>query len=292
MRMEKQKNFMDWDKPGLAVITGASSGIGLEFASRLAEQGFNLLLVARRKERLEQLSRELNLKCGVTVEVYAADLTKMDEIRQLTCHLGEINEIDILINNAGFASLGLFSEADIKKLLDMQMVHNTAPILLTRAVLPAMVKRDRGVIIFTASVAAFTALPVNGLYTPTKAFLVGLAECLAIETYRTNIRVQALCPGLTRTEFHDVAGLHNINDHVPKKMWQTTGQVVRASLSGARKRKSVVIPGILNRILAKWIHRSPQAKMKTQQDQLKREQTIDAGNSTELPLSKDRKPDI
>ncbi len=229
--MAKIHNFMGWDKPGLAVITGAASGMGSEFATQLTQQGFNLMLVDRQQESLEQVASELISKYQVTVETNVTDLANMEQINQLADHLRATDEINVLINNAGFGLVGSFAELDVNAHLNMQMVHNTTPIILTRAILPKMIEQNRGVITFTASTAAMNRSPYSSLYTPTKAFLVGFAECLALELLKTNVRVQALCPGFTHTAFHANRELHELKSSIPKGMWQTPDQVVKASLA-------------------------------------------------------------
>ena len=190
--MAKIHNFMGWDKPGLAVITGAASGMGSEFATQLTQQGFNLMLVDRQRRSLEQVASELISKYQVTVETNVTDLANMEQINQLADHLRATDEINVLINNAGFGLVGSFAELDVNAHLNMQMVHNTTPIILTRAILPKMIEQNRGVIIFTASTAAMNPSPYSSLYTPTKALLVGFAECLALELLKTNVQVQGI----------------------------------------------------------------------------------------------------
>jgi short-subunit dehydrogenase len=242
-------NFMTWNNPGVALITGASSGIGAEFAKQLAAQGFNLILVARRRELLEKLASTLHSQHGITAEVIAADLSKRTDVEMFARKISTIDKLDILVNNAGFARMSPFAETDLQSQLDMIEVHNAAPTIFTRYVLPGMLKRNRGVIIFTSSMSAFLASPDFALYTATKAFLVGFAEVLKLELRDTNIRVQALTPGFTHTEFHDAPDLHEIKSSVPEFLFGSITNVVKESLKGARKRKVVVVPGLINRVV-------------------------------------------
>ena len=245
---------MKWEHVGCAIITGASSGIGAEFATRLAQQGFNLLLIARRKDRLHDLASKLKSTNGIEADILVADLASIEGITQVCASIQNYPDIDVLINNAGFGTVGLFHELDLNSQIQMQFVHNTAPFILTKAILPLMITRNRGVLIYTSSLGALVPTPANGLYPSTKAFLISFAENLAIELHKTEIRVQALCPGFTHTEFHDKGEAQLAKTSIPAKMWQNPDQVVTESLIGAYKRKKIVIPGRNNRFL---IHAIP-----------------------------------
>jgi len=244
-----QSNFMGWDNPGTAIVTGASSGIGAEFARQLAADGFSLVLVARRSELLENLAASLRSQYGVAAEVLAADLSKREGMGLVARRIDGIDRLDVLVNNAGFGTIGIYAETDMQAQLDMIEVHSVAPALLARHALPGMLKRDRGVIIFTSSLATFMPIPNGGLYTATKAFLVGLAEVLHMELHGTGVRVQALCPGFTHTEFHDGQELRKWKSTLPGFYFGSVEKVVRDSLRGARRRRVVVIPRFLNRLI-------------------------------------------
>ena len=273
--MSSQSNFMRWESPGWAVITGASSGIGEEFARQLAAQGFSLLLVARRKDRLEALAKSLRGRRGVLAEAFPTDLSQREEIARLGARLQTLENLDVLINNAGFGTVGPFFEADLESQLSMLNVHNAAPTILARIALPKMIQRNRGVIIFTASLSAFVPSPGGGLYTPTKAFLAGLAKTLSLELNHTNVRVQALCPGYTKTEFHEDPAYDGLKAFLPKYAWGTSQRVVQASLRGAFKRKQIVIPGLLNRLTLNLIPKSVMLKSYTKKrwDNVQRHQS-------------------
>ena len=154
-KMNNQKNFMNWDSPGIALITGASSGIGAAYAHSLSAQGFETILLARRKENLEKLALQLTEKTSKKSEILVADLTILDDIIRVSEKIQLINNIDVLINNAGFGTRGYFENIPVSSHKDMLFVHNLAPIYFCRAVLPSMIKRNRGVIINVSSVAAF-----------------------------------------------------------------------------------------------------------------------------------------
>jgi short-subunit dehydrogenase len=251
--MKSNANFMNWETPGWAIITGASSGIGEEFARQLGAQGFSLLLIARRKDRLEALAETMRRDFGAAAEIISADLNRAEDIAVVRERLMRLESPDILVNNAGFGTIGPFWETDIEGQTAMLRVHNEAPVRLTHALLPTMIRRNRGVVILTSSMSAFVPSPGSGLYIPTKAFLVGLARVWALELKGTDVRVQALCPGYTRTGFHDDPAYDGLKSFLPGYTWGTSAAVVRASLRGARRNKPVVVPGFANRAALKFV---------------------------------------
>src|ERR1700740_1314820 len=190
-----------------ALVTGASAGIGVALARELAAGGTNLVLTARRKERLEQLAQELAAAQKVRVEVFAADLAQAEAPQQIFAFtlMKQIN-VDLLINNAGFGAYGEFATVDTQRLLDMVQVNCSAVVHLTHLYLPQMLKQRRGDILIVASTASFQAVPYISTYAATKAFDLLFAEGLAEEVKPHGIRVCALCPGSTESEFHEVAG--------------------------------------------------------------------------------------
>jgi len=230
-----------------ALITGASAGLGLEFARQLAATGADLILVARRLERLEKLARELNQEFGVQVEVLSADLTREEDRQKVAQKIKETPDLDLLINNAGFGGKSKFHEDQQGEAEDMIKVHVLTPVVLTRAALSGMLKNRRGAIINLASIAAFS--PLSGaMYSSTKAFLVMFSENLQAELHDTGIKIQALCPGLTHTEFHEVAGINK--EAIPGILWMTADRVVRISLKALNRNKAIIIPGRRNKLLA------------------------------------------
>jgi short-subunit dehydrogenase len=251
--MRSHGNFMGWEAPGWAVITGASSGIGEEYARRLGDQGFSLLLSARRGDRLDALAESLRRTNGTATEVLTADLGRMEDIRLLADRVRSLENIDILVNNAGFATVGPFSKADLEVQMSMLNVQTVAPVILTRTALPNMIRRNRGLVILTSSLSAFMPAPGSGVYIPAKAFLTAFAGILAPELKPAGIRVQVLCPGYTRTEFHKDAAYDSLKTFLPRWVWGTSRRVVEESLRGARKGKTIVIPGLLNRLTVKLI---------------------------------------
>jgi len=228
---------------GLALVTGASSGIGAVYAARLAAQGYDLLLVARRKDRLEELARALEKQHAICAEAFAADLAKDEGLRSVEDRIAAAENLTMLINNAGFGIRGLFQDSDRERQDEMHRLHIIATMRLTHAALKGMLARGRGTIVNVSSVAAFSQSPWNTTYSATKAWMNSFTEALAVEleTCRAPIRVQALCPGFTYTEFHDVMGVDR--KIVPASWWMSAEAVVDASLRGLARGKLIVIPG-------------------------------------------------
>jgi short-subunit dehydrogenase len=226
-----------------ALVTGASAGIGMELARQLAAGATNLVLTARRRDRLEQLAAELAGKYGVKVEICVADLAKpsapnevfnFTEMKRLT--------IDLLVNNAGFGVYGEFHKAQVARQIEMVQVNISAVVHLTHLYLAPMVARRSGDILIVASTAAFQAVPYITVYAATKAFDLLFAEGLAEEVARYGVRVCALCPGTTNTEFQQVAGQ-------PERLFrvaETAEKVARVGLRALERGKSCVISGAMN----------------------------------------------
>jgi short-subunit dehydrogenase len=229
-----------------ALITGASSGLGAEYARRLAAAGTDLILTARRRDRLEELARELRDRHGVAVEVIEADLAQDDGIGLVERRIAEDPALDLLVNNAGFGGRGGFVRGEIGDHMNMVRVHVDATVRLTRAALPGMIARGRGGIINVASVAAFS--PFSGaMYSGTKSFLAMFSGNLQTELRGKGVFVQALCPGMTHTEFHEVADIDKAI--VPKLFWMTAGEVVRISLRRLGH-GAICVPGWKNKVVA------------------------------------------
>ncbi|RJP66271.1 MAG: SDR family oxidoreductase [Candidatus Abyssobacteria bacterium SURF_17] len=241
---------MNSKEDGAALITGASSGIGAAYARALAAQGKNLILVARRKERLAILAEELHRNHAVVAEVLVADLTKSADIERVEKRIREIEFLDMLINNAGFGTFGNFSEIDIAGQMDMIHVHIVASVRLCWAALPGMIARGNGVIINVSSMGAFIPMQGNVTYGATKAFLITFSEALQRELMGTGVRIQALCPGFTRTEFHDTSEYEKLDRSlIPRFMWTSADDIVAASLRSLKTGKVTYIPGLRNRLL-------------------------------------------
>ena len=210
-----------------ALITGASAGLGEEYARQLAAAGTDLILVARRLDRLEELARDLKSKHGVAVDVIPADLSTSEGMAKVESRIAASPTLDLLVNNAGYGGKTGFVKGGTDDHLDMVRVHVEATVRLTKAALPGMIDRGRGAVINVASVAAFS--PFSGaMYSGTKSFLVMFSQNLGAELRSKGVAVQALCPGMTHTDFHEVAGIDK--SVVPKPFWMTAEAVVRISL--------------------------------------------------------------
>ena len=226
----------------IALVTGASAGLGEEFARQLSATGARLVLVARRKERLDELAAELGNARAVEL-----DLSEPDAAERLMADLAAHGEhVDLLVNNAGFGLGGLFKDHDPKRL--RQMVDLNCGVLteLCRAVAPGMVERGRGGILNVASTAAFQAGPGMAVYFATKAFVLSLTEALHEELRKHGIRVSALCPGPTATEFGEVAGFGKAGAF--DKLGAKPADVVRAGLEGLQANRAIVVPGLVNKV--------------------------------------------
>lgn len=233
-----------------ALITGASSGIGEAFASALALEGYDLILVARRKEKLAEIATRLEGLFGVCAAILRADLSVEDDIKRVErCIQG--TGIDLLVNNAGFGNPGRFAEADIGMNLAQISVHIVATARLIHAALPKMIEHGSGAIINVASIGAFFPEPGEATYCATKAYLSNFSQALHTEVEPAGIKVQALCPGFTQTEFHDqpVYGPYNVRSSIPNWFWMSPDEVVEQSLRALETNQAVCIPGLPNRLL-------------------------------------------
>jgi len=246
-------------KKPIAAITGASAGLGAVFARKLAEQGYDLLLIARRRDRLEELSAELSRAHGVAAEPMTADLARLEDIDAVAARLANEPRLTLLINNAGFGTKGRFWEAPLDEQAAMHRVHIDATMRLSRAALAAMVPRDEGAVINVASVAGFLRSAANVSYCATKAWINAFTEGLYLELagLGSRVTVQALCPGFTHTDFHDVMGLSP--SEIPGWLWLTADDVVGASLAALPSRKLYVVPGWKYKILVAVATKLPEA---------------------------------
>ncbi len=237
--------------PLTALITGASSGIGEAYARKLASIGHNVVLVARRETRLQSLASEFRQQYGVTAEALAADLSTEAGIARVEKRIVEGGDIDFLVNNAGYAVFGNFAEVPIERMLEMINCHTLAAVRFCRAALPGMITRNRGAIVNVSSIGAFAPRPKDSTYVAVKAYLAIFSESLAIELRDTSIRIQALCPGFTHTEFHDSPQYthSNVKERIPSWLWMNTGEVIAASLRALGENVVVCIPGIQNQII-------------------------------------------
>ncbi|MBZ5623241.1 MAG: SDR family oxidoreductase [Acidobacteriia bacterium] len=238
---------MNNTKP-LALVTGASSGIGETFARRLARDGYGLILVARRRDRLDALARELG-----GAESLAADLTSEADLKLVEERIATARNLELLVNNAGFGTKGRFFDIPVDSQDRMHRLHVMATLRLTHAALGGMVARGKGGVINVSSVAGFGQSPGNVSYCATKAWINSFTEGLHVELKRAGspVKVQALCPGFTLSEFHDVVRMDRKS--IPARLWMRAEDVVDASLDGLARGKLFVVPGPIYVLAVKLI---------------------------------------
>jgi len=230
---------------GRAMVTGASSGIGAAYARRLAQGGYDLTLVARREARLQALAEELSQTYAVRVDYVVADLSEPGGLGRVEARVATTEGLTMLVNNAGFGLLGEFAESGVEMQEAMIRVHVLATVRLTRAALSGMLTHGRGGIVNVSSVAAFYPMSGSVTYGATKSYLNAFTEALQQELRGTGVRVQALCPGFTRTEFQDKAHVPSLA--VPGFLWMTPEAVVEQSLRDLNVGKVISVPGCLYR---------------------------------------------
>jgi short-subunit dehydrogenase len=230
---------------GTALVTGASSGIGEVFARRLAARGYSVVLVARRRARLENIAAQL----GGGARILTADLTVDDDLARVESFIASEPRFTLLVNNAGFGVVGRFHQASLDDLVRMHKLHVIAILRLTHAAIRRMIPANEGAVINVSSVAGFTASPGGVGYSATKHWINTFSEGLYMDlkTRRSAVRVQALCPGFTLSEFHDVMPMDR--SRIPKTWWTTADEVVDASLEGLERAKLFVVPGWRYRLL-------------------------------------------
>jgi short-subunit dehydrogenase len=246
------------DPAATALVTGASSGIGAEFARQLAEQGYGVTLVARRESRLHALASELQLRHLVRVEVIPCDLTEPGARAALPGRLADAAlRPDVLVNAAGFATGGPLRDTPLADELDQVRLLCEAPVDLTRRFLPGMVERGAGAVITVASTAAMQPLPHSAGYAAAKAHALAFTEAVHAEVRRHGVHVTALCPPPVHTELFEKAD-HPV-ERVPRFAWLQPEEVVRIGLDGARRNKRVVVPKALARIQALVSRHAPHA---------------------------------
>lgn len=245
----------------LALVTGASAGIGAEFARQLAARGYDLALTARRRDRLVELAGELEKSAGAASLIIEADLAETDACTAIVAAIdGAEREVDLLVNNAGYGVAGYFNARPWAVHADFLRVMVSAPAELIYRVLPSMQEKNAGEIINVASLAGLVpGSSGHTLYAAAKGFLVRFSESLAMENHGSGIRVQALCPGFTYSEFHDVVGTRDIVSQMPDYMWMKAADVVRYSLDQLEKPGApvVAVPGRANRLIAALSRKLP-----------------------------------
>ncbi|GAB3090275.1 SDR family NAD(P)-dependent oxidoreductase [Lysobacter terrae] len=227
---------------GTALITGASSGIGALYAERLARAGYDLILVARRADKLRELAKELTNRTGRSIETIAADLTRPADLAQVEDVLRTDASITLLVNNAGIGATAPLLQSDVGEMERMLTLNVNAPMRLAYAVAPAFVARGTGTIINIASVVAIAPELLNGVYGGSKAFLLAFSQSLQHELADKGVRVQAVLPGATATDFWDAAGTPIA--HLPEQIVMSAADMVDAALAGLAQGESVTIPAL------------------------------------------------
>jgi short-subunit dehydrogenase len=239
-----------------ALVTGASAGIGREFAVQLAARGTDLVLVARDAARLDTLAGELRVRTGIAVDCLAADLLDPAQLESVAARLGATDDpVDLLVNNAGMGTFGHFADLDAQRELDEVRLNVVALVRLTHAALAAMEARGGGAVVNVSSIAGYQPAPDSATYGASKAFVTNFTHAVHEEARRKGVHVMALCPGYTHTEFHERAGLGV--SHLPEVLWQSADAVVRIALRDLDRRRSVSIPGALNKTAASLATVSP-----------------------------------
>ena len=238
----------------IAVITGASSGIGRDFAELYARDGHDLILVARRRDALESLGRSLHDRYGVVCDAFPADLARRLDREHLAARLRSIDDrVVALVNNAGIGTHGYFHETDLERELEIIELNIAALTHLTKLVVPGMLARRHGRIVNVSSLAAFQPGPLMAVYYASKAYVQSFSEALAEEVAGTGVTVTALCPGPTTTEFHDRAGIHpDAPAGGPQTM--TSREVAEAGYRAANDGKRVIVTGLRNKVVV-WANR-------------------------------------
>lgn len=240
-----------------AVITGATSGIGTAYAKRFAGEGYDLIITGRRREKIEAFAEKIREEFHVDVEVILAELSEKEEIRKVIEAMRE-KQVEILVNNAGFGANSLFYECDLETAEQLANVSVIAPMELIRAVLPDMVKRRSGTIINISSESVYMIVPKNSVYSGSKAFLKSFTEGLHVDLIGTGVRVQAVCPGLTHTDFHEKMGMEKSRQtNKGIVSWMSPDEVVSCSLKDLQKGKVICIPGLHTKLMTHMLSLFP-----------------------------------
>ncbi|MGX1102669.1 MULTISPECIES: SDR family NAD(P)-dependent oxidoreductase [Bradyrhizobium] len=227
---------------GTALVTGASSGIGALYADRLARRGYDLILVARNRERLDGLAKRLVAETGRSIEIVAADLSKRGDVSRIESILRSNTGISVLVNNAGVGATAPLLASDVDKMSDLIALNVDALMRLTYAAVPGFVARGGGTIVNIASVVGVAPEMLNGVYGGSKAFVLALTQSLQHELKDKNIRVQAVLPGATATEFWDVAGTPV--EHLPGEIVMKAEDMVDAALAGLDQGEVITVPSL------------------------------------------------
>ena len=228
----------------LALITGASSGIGREFAIALAKSGYDIIAVARRRDLLESLASELQV-FGAHTKVVVADLSTRVDVQSV---ITAASDADFLVLNAGVTLAARVGSTSSDEISRFNMLLATGVVEVCEAIVPKMMERKMGSVVIVSSIAAFTPMPKSALYAAAKSYVTSYGRSLNLEVRKSGVRVCVVCPGYVRTELHRNAGLSHLRERVPKWLWINPEVVVDAALRDLRKNKSVVVPGAIYRL--------------------------------------------
>ncbi len=239
-------------KSKTAVITGATSGIGVAFATRLAEEGRNLIITGRRKEKIEAFAEKLRNEYKIDVEVIIAELSENEDVQRLI-EILKCRKVDVLINNAGFGVSSPFQNCDLEVMEQMVKLNVLTPTKLIHAVLPSMIEHSSGTIINVSSESAFLSIPQNSVYSGCKSFLKSFTECLYLDLMNTGVSVQVLCPSFTKTDFHEKMGMDKSRQKNKGLIrWLLPDDVVDISFKALQKNNVVCKTGIYSKLII-WI---------------------------------------
>jgi len=244
-----------------ALITGASSGIGAEFARQLAAEGMDVVLVARRADRLTEQCAAIEKSYKVRATAIAKDLSQQGAPAAVFAETEQKGiEVDWLVNNAGFGTNGRFAELPLEREVEEINLNVTALVALAHLYLPGMIARGRGQIVNLGSVGSFVPTPYMAVYSATKAFILSFSEAIAGEVAGKGVGVLALCPGATKTEFQEVAG---VTENVPEFTYMSAEAVVRQAIAAAKSGKRTLVPGLMNKIMIGSTRLTPRKIMAT-----------------------------
>ena len=233
----------------LAVITGATSGIGRSFAHKLAEKGYDLILTGRRMKELETVAENISDAFRVKVKILIGDLSDATSRKEISEIIKSAGKIDVLVNNAGFGIDHAFHKIGVEDIRSMVMTHDLAAVEFIHAALPGMMSHRKGIIINVSSIGLFFPGFTRSLYLATKSFLHYFTKALSLEVYPYGIRLQSLCPGMTSTDFHERARKNDPNSKIKNLNFMSPDRVVEISLKSLKNGNLICIPGKLNKLL-------------------------------------------
>lgn len=234
-----------------AVITGATSGIGAAYALRFAREGYDLVITGRRRAVIEEFAQKLRQTQGRKVDVVLAELSQPDGVEKLIETIRH-RRVEVLVNNAGFGINSFYQESDLKTMEQVVAVNVSTPMKLIHALLPGMVQRGRGIIINISSESAYLSIPKNSVYSGAKAFLLSFTEGLHLDLLNTGVKVQVVCPGLTRTDFHEKMGMKKGKQRNRGLIhWLSPEKVVEIAMKDLEKNRVISIPGIHTKLTLK-----------------------------------------